>query len=135
MWKLETLSPALIAFKGHVQPIDLSWHMLDLGYQNNTDVENVKRDAVIHYNEEDPEEGPSEKEMHAIPRAMDMDADKDYLQYLEELRCHPEYSPIHSSQAFAQNPSDDTRSPSSDAHSQPNFDLSGVWPPLVGPSQ
>ncbi|MED6208313.1 putative galacturonosyltransferase 13 [Stylosanthes scabra] len=50
MWKLGTLPPALIAFKGHVQPIDPSWHMLGLGYQNNTDVENVKRAAVIHYN-------------------------------------------------------------------------------------
>ncbi|KAF2283586.1 hypothetical protein GH714_012083 [Hevea brasiliensis] len=50
MWKLGTLPPALIAFKGHVHPIDPSWHMLGLGYQNNTDIENVKRAAVIHYN-------------------------------------------------------------------------------------
>ncbi|KAL1338193.1 hypothetical protein HN51_032862 [Arachis hypogaea] len=50
MWKLGTLPPALIAFKGHVQPIDPSWHMLGLGYQNKTDVENVKNAAVIHYN-------------------------------------------------------------------------------------
>ncbi|XP_059283874.1 probable galacturonosyltransferase 13 isoform X1 [Lycium ferocissimum] len=50
MWKLGTLPPALIAFKGHVHPIDPSWHMLGLGYQNNTNVENVKKAAVIHYN-------------------------------------------------------------------------------------
>ncbi|KAI4320397.1 hypothetical protein MLD38_033883 [Melastoma candidum] len=50
MWKLGTLPPALIAFRGHVRPIDPSWHMLGLGYQNNTNVENVKRAAVIHYN-------------------------------------------------------------------------------------
>ncbi|XP_061365396.1 probable galacturonosyltransferase 14 isoform X2 [Gastrolobium bilobum] len=50
MWKLGTLPPALIAFKGHVHPIDPSWHMLGLGYQNKTDVEKVKRAAVIHYN-------------------------------------------------------------------------------------
>ena len=50
MWKLGTLPPALIAFKGHVQAIDSSWHMLGLGYQSNTNLENVKKAAVIHYN-------------------------------------------------------------------------------------
>ncbi|KAJ6368502.1 hypothetical protein OIU78_000980 [Salix suchowensis] len=50
MWKLGTLPPALIAFKGHVQPIDPFWHMLGLGYQNNTNIESVKKAAVIHYN-------------------------------------------------------------------------------------
>ncbi|XP_039056865.1 probable galacturonosyltransferase 13 isoform X2 [Hibiscus syriacus] len=50
MWKLGTLPPALIAFKGHVCPIDRSWHMLGLGYQSKTNVENAKRAAVIHYN-------------------------------------------------------------------------------------
>ncbi|MCD7456902.1 Galacturonosyltransferase [Datura stramonium] len=40
MWKLGTLPPALIAFKGYVHPIDASWHMLGLGYQNNTNVNN-----------------------------------------------------------------------------------------------
>ncbi|MED6145764.1 hypothetical protein PIB30_028215 [Stylosanthes scabra] len=58
---------------------------------------------------------------------MDADTDEDYLQYLEELQRHPEYSPIHSSQAFAQRLSDDSPSHSSDARSQPSFDLSGVW--------
>ncbi|KAF3635143.1 hypothetical protein FXO38_24766 [Capsicum annuum] len=50
--KLGTLPPALIAFKGLVHPIDSSWHMLGLGYQNKTKVENVKKAAVIHYNGE-----------------------------------------------------------------------------------
>ncbi|XP_073118431.1 probable galacturonosyltransferase 14 [Henckelia pumila] len=50
LWKLGTLPPALIAFRGHVHPIDASWHMLGLGYQNKTDVEKVKKAAVIHYN-------------------------------------------------------------------------------------
>ncbi|KAL0015656.1 hypothetical protein SO802_002725 [Lithocarpus litseifolius] len=50
MWKLGTLPPALIAFKGHVHPIDPSWHMLGLGYQINTNIESVKKAAVIHYN-------------------------------------------------------------------------------------
>lgn len=50
MWKLGTLPPALIAFKGHVHPIDPSWHLLGLGYQNKTSIESVKKAAVIHYN-------------------------------------------------------------------------------------
>ncbi|CAN1163027.1 Probable galacturonosyltransferase 13 [Linum perenne] len=50
MWKLGTLPPALIAFKGHVHAIHPDWHMLGLGYQNKTDIESVKRAAVIHYN-------------------------------------------------------------------------------------
>ncbi|KAK2420012.1 putative galacturonosyltransferase 13 [Trifolium repens] len=50
MWKLGTLPPALIAFRGHVYPIDPSWHLLGLGYQNKTSVETVKMAAVIHYN-------------------------------------------------------------------------------------
>ncbi|MED6176623.1 hypothetical protein PIB30_090000 [Stylosanthes scabra] len=35
--------------------------------------------------EEEPEEDPFEEKMPTIPRAMDVDADEDYLQYLEEL--------------------------------------------------
>ncbi|XP_076931198.1 putative galacturonosyltransferase 14 [Bidens hawaiensis] len=50
LWKLGTLPPALIAFRGYVHPIDTSWHMLGLGYQNNTSIESVKKAAVIHYN-------------------------------------------------------------------------------------
>ncbi|KAI7736946.1 hypothetical protein M8C21_019209 [Ambrosia artemisiifolia] len=50
LWKLGTLPPALIAFRGYVHPIDPSWHMLGLGYQPNTSVESVKKAAVIHYN-------------------------------------------------------------------------------------
>ncbi|GMH30208.1 hypothetical protein Nepgr_032051 [Nepenthes gracilis] len=50
LWKLGTLPPALIAFKGHVHAIDPSWHMLGLGYQDKIDIESVKKAAVIHYN-------------------------------------------------------------------------------------
>ncbi|GFY82946.1 galacturonosyltransferase 14 [Actinidia rufa] len=50
MWKLGTLPPALIAFKGHVRAIDPSWHMLGLGYQSKTNIDSVKKAAVIHYN-------------------------------------------------------------------------------------
>ncbi|XP_077216759.1 putative galacturonosyltransferase 13 isoform X2 [Tasmannia lanceolata] len=50
MWRLGTLPPALIAFRGNVHPIDPSWHMLGLGYQNNTDLDCARKAAVIHYN-------------------------------------------------------------------------------------
>ncbi|MED6152437.1 hypothetical protein PIB30_092093 [Stylosanthes scabra] len=68
----------------------------------------------------------------AIPRHMDADADEDYLHYLEELQRSPKYFPTHSSQAFAQQPFDNSPSQSSDAHSQHSFDLFSVWPPPVG---
>ncbi|KAF7041561.1 hypothetical protein CFC21_051338 [Triticum aestivum] len=50
LWKFGTLPPALIAFRGHVHGIDPSWHMLGLGYQESTDIESVKKAAVVHYN-------------------------------------------------------------------------------------
>ncbi|XP_008805098.2 probable galacturonosyltransferase 14 [Phoenix dactylifera] len=50
LWKFGTLPPALIAFRGHVHPIDPSWHMLGLGYQEKTNLDSVKKAAVIHYN-------------------------------------------------------------------------------------
>ncbi|RWW36571.1 hypothetical protein BHE74_00058407, partial [Ensete ventricosum] len=50
LWKLGTLPPALIAFRGYVHPIDPSWHMLGLGYQEKTDVDSARKAAVIHYN-------------------------------------------------------------------------------------
>eukprot|EP01018_Ginkgo_biloba_P014171 Gb_11702 [translate_table: standard] len=50
LWRLGTLPPALIAFNGHVQPIDPSWHMLGLGYQSKTDLNDLQNAAVIHYN-------------------------------------------------------------------------------------
>ncbi|CAL9043502.1 probable galacturonosyltransferase 13 isoform X1 [Musa acuminata AAA Group] len=50
LWKFGTLPPALIAFRNYVHPIDPSWHMLGLGYQESTDLERVRKAAVIHYN-------------------------------------------------------------------------------------
>ncbi|KAJ3674288.1 hypothetical protein LUZ60_004904 [Juncus effusus] len=50
LWKLGTLPPALIAFRGQVHPIDPSWHLLGLGYQEKTDLNSVRKSAVIHYN-------------------------------------------------------------------------------------
>ncbi|KAM1228266.1 hypothetical protein ACFX13_007577 [Malus domestica] len=50
LWQLGTLPPGLIAFHGHVQVIDPFWHMLGLGYQENTSHADVKSAGVIHYN-------------------------------------------------------------------------------------
>ncbi|MED6125561.1 hypothetical protein PIB30_069632, partial [Stylosanthes scabra] len=72
--------------------------------------------------------------MSAIPRPLDVDAEEDYLQYSEELQRHPEYSPVHRSQAFAQHHHDDAQSPSSDAYSQSNSRLSIGDLCLVEPS-
>ncbi|CAL9078253.1 unnamed protein product [Musa acuminata var. zebrina] len=47
---LGTLPPGLIAFHGHVHVIDPYWHMLGLGYQENTTVEDAEKAAVIHFN-------------------------------------------------------------------------------------
>lgn len=50
LWRMGTLPPALIAFNGLVHPINQSWHMLGLGYQPKTNLKNVQKAAVIHYN-------------------------------------------------------------------------------------
>eukprot|EP00253_Pinus_taeda_P001976 PITA_01976 len=50
LWRLGTLPPALIAFNGHVHPIDPSWHMLGLGYQSKSNQDSLQTAAVIHYN-------------------------------------------------------------------------------------
>ncbi|MED6185575.1 hypothetical protein PIB30_058426, partial [Stylosanthes scabra] len=95
--------------------------------------EGDSREKEVEEEEEDPEDDPSE--MLVASRARDMDAYEDYLQYLEELRHHPKYSLTIAVRHFAQDLSDDLQSPPSDARSQPSFELSGIWPSPVGPSQ
>ncbi|MED6175708.1 hypothetical protein PIB30_080859 [Stylosanthes scabra] len=79
--------------------------------------------------------GGGEEEEPAEPRPMDVDANEDYLQYLEELQCHPESSPLHGSPGFAQCPTDDSSVQLSDGRSHPSFNLFGVWSPAASPSQ
>ncbi|KAJ8428674.1 hypothetical protein Cgig2_006348 [Carnegiea gigantea] len=50
LWQLGTLPPGLIAFHGHVHIIDPFWHMLGLGYQENTSLVDAESAGVIHYN-------------------------------------------------------------------------------------
>lgn len=50
LWQLGTLPPSLIAFHSHVHIIDPYWHMLGLGYQENTSVVEASEAAVIHFN-------------------------------------------------------------------------------------
>ncbi|XP_027062572.2 probable galacturonosyltransferase 12 [Coffea arabica] len=50
LWQLGTLPPGLIAFHGHIHVIDPFWHMLGLGYQENTTIETAENAGVIHFN-------------------------------------------------------------------------------------
>lgn len=50
LWQLGTLPPGLIAFHGYVHTIDPFWHMLGLGYQENTSIADAENAAVIHFN-------------------------------------------------------------------------------------
>ncbi|KAL2476235.1 putative galacturonosyltransferase 12 [Abeliophyllum distichum] len=50
LWQLGTLPPGLIAFHGHTHSIDPFWHMLGLGYQENTTVADAESAGVIHFN-------------------------------------------------------------------------------------
>ncbi|XP_047334432.1 probable galacturonosyltransferase 12 [Impatiens glandulifera] len=50
LWQLGTLPPGLIAFNGYLHVIDSFWHMLGLGYQDNTSMEDAERAGVIHFN-------------------------------------------------------------------------------------
>ncbi|KAG8386194.1 hypothetical protein BUALT_Bualt03G0123600 [Buddleja alternifolia] len=50
LWQLGTLPPGLIAFQGHVHPINPFWHMLGLGYQDNTTIADAESAGVIHFN-------------------------------------------------------------------------------------
>ncbi|GAV90925.1 Glyco_transf_8 domain-containing protein [Cephalotus follicularis] len=50
LWQLGTLPPGLIAFHGHVHVIDPFWHMLGLGYQDNTSFYDAESAGVIHFN-------------------------------------------------------------------------------------
>ncbi|OIV99167.1 hypothetical protein TanjilG_19663 [Lupinus angustifolius] len=50
LWQLGTLPPGLIAFHGHVHNIDPFWHMLGLGYQENTSLAEAKSAGVVHFN-------------------------------------------------------------------------------------
>ncbi|MED6140465.1 hypothetical protein PIB30_093491 [Stylosanthes scabra] len=55
--------------------------------------EEDKNEEEEEEEEEDPVEVAPEEEMPAIPRPMDVDAEEDYLQYLEDLRHHPSTVP------------------------------------------
>ncbi|EPS70108.1 hypothetical protein M569_04651 [Genlisea aurea] len=50
LWQLGTLPPGLIAFRSQVYVIDPFWHMLGLGYQENTTFEEAESAGVIHFN-------------------------------------------------------------------------------------
>ncbi|MED6176694.1 hypothetical protein PIB30_090681, partial [Stylosanthes scabra] len=88
--------------------------------------------------EEDPEEDPEEDEEEEedpeeeVPTStslpMDVDADDNYLQYLEVLQRSPEYSSIHSGHVSIPDLPEDSSDRRSVSHGAPGYDLSGVWP-------
>lgn len=50
LWSPGVLPPSLLAFKGHVHPIDPSWHVAGLGYQYpEVHQETLEDAAVIHF--------------------------------------------------------------------------------------
>ncbi|PIN19622.1 Polygalacturonate 4-alpha-galacturonosyltransferase [Handroanthus impetiginosus] len=50
LWQLGTLPPGLIAFRSHVHAINPFWHMLGLGYQETTTIEDAQSAGVAHFN-------------------------------------------------------------------------------------
>ncbi|KAE8693420.1 putative galacturonosyltransferase 12 [Hibiscus syriacus] len=50
LWQLGTLPPGLISFRSQVRVIDPFWHMLGLGYQDNTTLSDAETAGVIHFN-------------------------------------------------------------------------------------
>ena len=52
-WKPGVLPPALIAFDGHVHPVDSSWLVTGLGYRHQSEQisrERLEAAAVVHFN-------------------------------------------------------------------------------------
>ncbi|MED6201025.1 hypothetical protein PIB30_091002 [Stylosanthes scabra] len=86
--------------------------------------------------EEDPEEDPEEDEEEEDPKEevpastslpIDVDADEDFLQYLEVRQHSPEYSPFYSGQASVPDLPQDSADRHSVSHGAPSYDLFGVW--------
>ncbi|MED6195369.1 hypothetical protein PIB30_037294 [Stylosanthes scabra] len=81
--------------------------------------------------EEDPEEeeNPEEEIPASSSLPMDIDATEDYLQFIEELERHPEYSPVRSGHASVSDSPEDALDRQSDGHNTSSYDLSGVCKP------
>ncbi|MED6118345.1 hypothetical protein PIB30_001571 [Stylosanthes scabra] len=86
--------------------------------------------------EEDPEEESEEPKKEesledGIPASsslpMDIDAEEDYLRYINELERPPEHSPLRSCQASVPDIPVKAFDRHSDNHNDSSYDLSGVW--------
>ncbi|MED6133816.1 hypothetical protein PIB30_031713 [Stylosanthes scabra] len=86
--------------------------------------------------ESEEEDEDSEKGIPASPSLpMDIDADEDYLYYIEELERLREPSPPRSSQSSLLDTPAEASDRQSDGHNASSYDLSRVWPtPSCGPS-
>ena len=50
MWQLGTLPPGLMTFYNLTEALDPHWHVLGLGYDPHTTVDDIEKAAVIHWN-------------------------------------------------------------------------------------
>ncbi|TKY68658.1 Galacturonosyltransferase 8 [Spatholobus suberectus] len=50
LWKLGTLPPGLITYYSTTKPLDKSWHVLGLGYNPSTSMDEIANAAVVHFN-------------------------------------------------------------------------------------
>lgn len=50
LWKLGTLPPGLLTFYGLTLPLERSWHVLGLGFNDKLDEEAINKAAVLHWN-------------------------------------------------------------------------------------
>ncbi|MED6157164.1 hypothetical protein PIB30_020831 [Stylosanthes scabra] len=72
------------------------------------------------------EEGPEDGFPVSPSLPMDIDAEDDYLRFINELERPPEYSPLRSSQAFVPDVPVEASDRQSDSHDDLSYDLSGV---------
>ncbi|MED6157792.1 hypothetical protein PIB30_026729 [Stylosanthes scabra] len=98
--------------------------------------EDLEEEEEEEEEEESEEEEDSEEGIPASPSLpMDINADEDYLCYIEELERRPEHSPLLSSQASVPDSYREASDRQFDSHNASSYDLSGVWPtPSSGPS-
>ncbi|MED6199710.1 hypothetical protein PIB30_078506, partial [Stylosanthes scabra] len=73
------------------------------------------------------EEDPEDEVPASCSLPMDIDADEDYLHFIEELGHRLEPSPLHSSQASVPASPEEASDRQSDGHNNLSYDLFGVW--------
>ncbi|MED6124272.1 hypothetical protein PIB30_057384 [Stylosanthes scabra] len=98
------------------------------GVSSEEDPEEEEEDPEEEEEEPEEEEKPEDGIMASLSLPMDIDAEEDYLRYINELERYPEYSPLRSSQASVQDVPAEASDRLSEGHNTSSHDLSGVWP-------